>query len=270
MPVERSNVAGVEELVSRVLEIAQSLPEGHYLWFRGLPCADYTLKPKLLRTAVDSSSALDREERLITRFRQRSLPFWPGGYPQDDWEHLFMMQHNGVPTRLLDWSENVFVGLFFAVGARDQHSREAGKDHVCRPTLWCVDPAGWNRSVPQLKDFGDQVSVLTTASRLLDPYQPQTTNTPRLLMRHDTPVAIYGTHNSARIVAQRGTFTVAGKGLLGMEQYAPEQGDTTLWKLVLDLAWPNLRLALSHLGFTESMIFPDLPALARELMETEL
>lgn len=80
---------------------------------------------------------LNREERLLTRFRQRILPFWPAGYPQDDREHLFVMQHNGVPTRLLDWSENFFVGLFFAIGNADPHAGTAPADHTCRPTPWC-------------------------------------------------------------------------------------------------------------------------------------
>ena len=33
---------------------------------------------------------------------ERSLPFWAAGYPQGKWEHLFSMQHHGIPTRLLD------------------------------------------------------------------------------------------------------------------------------------------------------------------------
>ena len=82
---------------------------------------------------------------------------------------------------------------------------------------------------------------------------------------------MYGTHNSARIVAQRGTFTIAGKGMEPMEKYIDTAiGDKSiLWKYTLDLSDLELKSNLFRLGFTESMIFPDLPALARELSESE-
>jgi hypothetical protein len=119
MPVEQREVDGLEGLLKEVLSIARELPDTAFLWFRGLDCARHQLLPKILRDGKDVQQVFDRERRLLTRFRQRSVAYWPAGYPQNDWEHLFAMQHFGMPTRLLDWSENLFVAAHFALVSGD-------------------------------------------------------------------------------------------------------------------------------------------------------
>jgi len=184
---------------------------------------------------------------------------------------MFAMQHHGVPTRLLDWTENLFVGLYFAVASDKHggHDDEPNGEPTCLPVIWCLDPVGWNRGVPQLRDYGSEISVLTTADDELDPYKPESTRD-RLRKRQNTPVAVYGTHNTARIVAQRGTFTVAGKEIAALETFADVVGDEpVLWRISIDSPREGIRRDLGKLGFTETMIFPDLPGLARELDASE-
>lgn len=266
MSYEEVTVSTVVELVWTVLSLGEQAPAGRPLWFRGHRNSAYELAPGLVRGALNEDAMFDRERRLLTRFRQRSLPYWPSGYPQSDWEHMFAMQHHGVPTRLLDWSENLFVAVYFAVS--DSAGGEA--DPSMMPALWCLDPIGWNRGVPHLKDYGDEISVLTTADDELDSYKPES-HRDRLRKRQKTPVAVYGTHNSQRIVAQRGTFTVAGRDLAPLESFAGEisSDSPVLWKILLNLDPAQARSELAILGFTETMIFPDLAGLARELDASE-
>jgi hypothetical protein len=213
------------------------------------------LLPSLLRDGKAAPDIFERERRLLTRFRQRSLPFWPGGYPQNDWEHLFAMQHHGIPTRLLDWSENLFVATHFALSGKITEEK--------LPVVWCIDPISWNRATPVLSEYGNHIHVLTTSEDESEPYRPETSR-----RRLKSPVAIFGTHNSNRIVAQRGTFMVWGEDTRKLEDFANESS-AMLWCFQINGDRHVLRKQLNALGFVETMIFPELTSLASELSRVE-
>lgn len=260
MAITEIEADGVRGLLDNVLTIAGQLPDGGFLWFRGQSCADYVLRPKILRDGKTSDEVFERERRLLTRFRQRSMAYWPAGYPQDDWEHLFAMQHFGMPTRLLDWSESLFVAAHFAI----TDALPKDHQHDCTPIVWCISPSAWNRSTPVLSEYGESVQVLTTADDELDAYRPETTK-----RRKRSPIAMFGAHNSARIVAQRGTFMVWGNDVRSLEEISGEQANSHLWKIKVNGDRTGLAASLRHLGFSETMVFPELPSLSVELSRTE-
>lgn len=111
---------------------------------------------------------------------------------------------------------------------------------------------------------GKGLEVLTPGDAALHPYKP--------LRRFDEipvhPVALYGAHNSPRIVAQRGVFTIFGQDTSPMEAVYEKFAfpRDCLLKIVFERTnLPRLRRSILHHGITESVVFPDLEGLAREM-----
>lgn len=120
----------------------------------------------------------------------------------------------------------------------------------------------WNRKI--LEDVGYSEGIISYESKHIDSFEPFTDFN---LMR-EKPIAIYGTHNSGRIVAQRGVFTIFGKGIKPMEVIFEEDKfpDEALIKIII----PKEKIkdildSLISIGITDSVVFPDLDGLSKEV-----
>src|SRR5207237_7779342 len=141
------------------------------LWYRGSGFAGHALLPSLYRhkKAKTPEAFADLERQLMTRFRQRSIPYHNRSLV-DDWDALFFMQHYGVPTRLLDWTENPFIALHFALMDATRASSSRLRQDAA---VWMLDPVLWNRHA--LKHVSFEGGVLSPDDEALKGYRPPPT-----------------------------------------------------------------------------------------------
>lgn len=247
----------------KFIEEKQEKNEGP-LWYRGASNSSHRLVPGLYRhkkrNTIEDLENLESE--LISRFKQRSLPFTNHNFTEN-WETLFYMQHYRLPTRLLDWSENPFIAFYFAIGNSPYTINEDGLTEFTHDaTIWILDPVAWNRHALSHQTFDR--GILLTIDEELNGYSPVTS----ISKMNNHPVAIYGTHNSPRIVAQRGVFTIFGQITKGMDENFERAKfpRDSLTKLIIpkeEIA--RLRNSLFSYGITESVVYPDLDGLALEI-----
>lgn len=244
------------EPVKTITEFLQNIEEltakNEKLWFRGLENSNFKLCPSIYREPFKSNC----EEQFLNKFSSRAIPFLTSSYSgYEYWHWLFLMQHHGVPTRLLDWSSSAITALAFAILYRDERYRD--EDAV----VWCLNPIllnDENRIRVKLID-NEKIPDITLKKELLPTYKFN----PSGIVKY--PVAITGPLNNSRIVAQKGTFTLfPDTDSFNLE----ETGDAAVFLTKITICKSHiesLKRQLSTLGVTESTIYPELPSLALEI-----
>lgn len=121
--VELDSIGDYLRLIKECKE--KNLQEGNLrdFVFRG-QTADYPLLPKICRLKA-RGNLLQIEQILLQEFKRSNPLLIEQHRPMDDWDYLTIGQHFGLPTRLLDWSNNALTALWFASALNNHECRTA-------------------------------------------------------------------------------------------------------------------------------------------------
>lgn len=221
-----ATITCIQDLFS--LTSAQYFAEERGRWvFRGHSRTDFPLIPTVGRNDHVMSSRADYETSLFEIFCREARAYLSHeSLPGNDWEWLSVARHVGLPTRLLDWSHNPLVALYFAVANNPK----------CDGHLFALN------------------AVLKKAERV-----------PTVLpFEIKEPVKFYPPYINPRIRAQEGLFVACPKVETPLEKVLPEKWKIEC--CLIPAANKNeLRYDLFRLGVHDSALFPDISGLAARL-----
>lgn len=168
-----------------------SVPSPRWL-FRGQADAAWPLAPSVHRGYTPQQERyLTNEFRVRARSRYYSCPM-SDDYP--GW--LALMQHYGLPTRLLDWTYSPLIAAFFAV--HPDYGRQGGKDErdAC---IWALDARKLNES----QGFEPLIFPLDASS-----YEPLIVPAFKNRQETDAVGVAMAIEHDPRIQLQQGAFTI--------------------------------------------------------------
>ncbi len=118
--IRQYTCTSVEQYLQRVAnEISQTptAKQGSVVLWRGQGDVTWSLAPGLQREWKDNPKGLRSAEKKMFEEFKCAAPYLLPSNSADDWDRLSIAQHFGMPTRLLDWTVNHMVALWFALSS---------------------------------------------------------------------------------------------------------------------------------------------------------
>jgi hypothetical protein len=251
------NLSTVEELFLEINSLAN-----HYI-YRGQSNASWQLETTLQRTSGKKFQRdfTEKAERYaLDNFSARfHLYDRENNEPHSLLEWLSLMQHYGVPTRLLDFTSSPYAALYFGIEGYD-FQRQPGF------ALYCIDYTGlMNRSIELIKRQDSRFtetreSIQGKSDKVFDDFiDPFNRN----ILWVTEPDRL-----NARIDRQAGCFLVSGNKGMGIEELieSDSYSDVDCRKIVLSASIAqNVFALLRKMNISGKSIYGDLGGLARSL-----
>ncbi len=243
-------------------------------WFRGQSNSSYMLEPSLYRDkgiiTGDSTAAITMrgtKGKFILQDDISALYKFKTHFDKIQdcsnfkfIDYLYVMQHYGIPTRLLDFTSDELVALYFSVSKENTKVKNTEEEIQAfsvsegftdqGSAVFCIDPVKTNQESFLKKNIVD-----------LNDYDFES------LGHIDIPVCIETKNPDKRIIAQKGVFVFFGYFVNPYDYY------TVFNKTTYKIFIPNScrKQILSELKskhyISHSTIFPDIEGIAMDIKD---
>lgn len=241
--VETYRITTFDDLCILIEDIHKT--EKTTLWYRGQSNSSWEVIPSIQRTNL-----VDKERIISHSFYHSATQILNEkiGYTSyDKW--VAIMQHYGIPTRMLDWSYSPLIALFFAT---QETNISPGTD----ASIWILLPSNLNMS----QGFGPYIYPIDSFTAL-EMLKPAFTNNNVDDTVENKILACFSTNNDLRMYSQQAAFTIHNT-LNKLADYKD-----ILYKAIIPYERINYFKNIVHtVGITESYIFPDLEHIAKDVL----
>jgi len=248
-------VTSISSYIECIMERSNDWNLNHSeIWYRGVKSQKMSLLPGIRWRGVNN----DTENNMVLDFIINSHSLTDKKI-KTAWQTYSLMQHYGLPTRLLDWTKSPLIAAYFAlesIGSED-----------C--VVWCLDPYLFNKNTVNKEqifvpsEYTDKDEGLNLTN-----YLPPALRKDQNSKLPAQPIALAPPYSNERIDAQQGCFTIHGSTKQSIDEFMVKESGKGIAKIIFPQKHiEEMKAELFTLGISVDSIYLDLNSLSNKIIE---